>query len=648
VTTLHVSPAGSDLASGTEDTPLRTINRAAQLAMPGDTVLVHEGTYREWVDPRRGGRGEGSRITYQAVPGEHVTITGTEPLAEWEPVAEAEGGAAEGGGGATGVFTATVPNTLFGDWNPFAIPLTGDWVVRPLENPVHLGDVYLNGRSLYEAGSLEEVSSPIGRETAIDDWTQTEVMVPDREWTTRVWFAEVGEETTRITANFGGADPREENVEISVRRSVFWPRRHHRDFITVRGFELWGAATPWAPPTADQPGLIGPNWSKGWIIEDNDVHDSKCSGISLGKESSTGDNFATERGDKPGYQYQLESVFSAVRIGWSKELIGSHVVRDNHIHDCGQTGIVGHLGPVFSDITGNHIHHIGIKREFFGHEIGGIKLHAAIDTTIADNTIHDCSLGIWLDWEVQGTRVSRNLLHRNSRDLFIEVSHGPYIVDHNLLLSPASLENHAQGGAYLFNVVAGTLSVQPQEDRATPYHLPHSTEVAGYARCQTGDDRYVGNVFLGGTVEDAYGKGWFGDRDGVASGTSCFDAYPESFEAYMENVGPDNGHDHGRFNGKNQPVYIHDNVYANGATAYAKEERASVLSGDVGWELVEAADGGVGTGSAELRLEPAGALAGVEFPTVSGADLGSVRFAAAEFEERDGSPAVVAEARFGG
>ena len=34
------------------------------------------------------------------------------------------------------------------------------------------------------------------------------------------------------------------------------------------------AATPWAPPTADQPGLIGANWSKGWIIEDNIIHDS--------------------------------------------------------------------------------------------------------------------------------------------------------------------------------------------------------------------------------------------------------------------------------------------------------------------------------------------------------------------------------------
>ena len=34
---------------------------------------------------------------------------------------------------------------------------------------------------------------------------------------------------------------------------------------------------PWTPPTADQPGLIGPNWAKGWIIEDNVIHDAKCS-----------------------------------------------------------------------------------------------------------------------------------------------------------------------------------------------------------------------------------------------------------------------------------------------------------------------------------------------------------------------------------
>jgi alpha-L-arabinofuranosidase len=39
----------------------------------------------------------------------------------------------------------------------------------------------------------------------------------------------------------------------------------------VRGFTMRHAATPWAPPTAEQIGLIGTHWSKGWIIEDN-VH----------------------------------------------------------------------------------------------------------------------------------------------------------------------------------------------------------------------------------------------------------------------------------------------------------------------------------------------------------------------------------------
>ena len=164
-----------------------------------------------------------------------------------------------------------------------------------------------------------------------------------------------------------------------MRRSVFYPTEHHIDYITVRGFEIAQAACPWTPPTADQPGLIGPNWAKGWIIEDNVIHDAKCSAISIGKEASTGHNFATTRGDKPGYQYQLESVFSARQIGWDKEHIGSHIIRRNTIFDCGQNGIVGHLGCVFSTIEDNHIYNIALKREFYGYEIGGIKLHAAID-----------------------------------------------------------------------------------------------------------------------------------------------------------------------------------------------------------------------------------------------------------------------------
>ena len=282
-----------------------------------------------------------------------------------------------------------------------------------------------------------------------------------------------------------------------MRRSVFYPTEHHVDFITVRGFELAQAASPWAPPTADQPGLIGPNWAKGWIIEDNRIHDAKCSAISIGKEGSTGHNDATVRRDKPGYQYQLESVFAARQIGWDREHVGSHIIRGNTIYDCGQAGIVGHLGCAFSTIEDNHIYNIALKREFYGYEIAGIKLHAAIDVTIRHNRIHDCSLGTWLDWQAQGTRVSRNLFYDNRRDLFVEVSHGPYLVEHNVFASPASLELFSQGGAFVNNLVCGTVSLEPVLDRPTPFHVPHSTQVAGYAAIYGGDDRHVGNLYLG-------------------------------------------------------------------------------------------------------------------------------------------------------
>ena len=448
--------------------------------------------------PPRGGSSDQRRITYEAAPGDHVVITGAEQVTGWEQV--------EGS-----VWRVSVPDSLFGSFNPFAEEIVGDWIVYPEKDSPkkHLGDVYLNGRSFYEVLSQQEVSDPPRRTEVVDNWTGMPDRVRDPEQTRYVWYAEVGEGSTTIWANFQGADPNTELVEINVRRSVFYPTEHHIDFITVRGFELAQAACPWTPPTADQPALIGPNWARGWIIEDNVIHDAKCSAVSLGKEASTGHNYATTRGDKPGYQYQLESVFAARHIGWDKEHVGSHIVRRNEIYDCGQNGIVGHLGCVFSTIEDNHIYRIALKREFYGYEIGGIKLHAAIDVVISHNRIHDCSLGTWLDWQTQGTRITRNVFYNNNRDLFVEVSHGPYLVDHNILASAVSFESFSQGGALVNNLLCGTLRWEPVIDRATPYHVPHSTQVAGYAVIYGADDRYVGNVFLGGDVDRAYAPGSF-------------------------------------------------------------------------------------------------------------------------------------------
>src|SRR5262245_30370291 len=105
-TIFHVATTGSDLADGSENSPFRTINRAASIAQAGDTVLVHEGVYREWVNPRHGGRSDQRRITYAAAPGEHVVIKGSERVTGWERVDGT-------------VWKVAVPNSLFGSFNPF-------------------------------------------------------------------------------------------------------------------------------------------------------------------------------------------------------------------------------------------------------------------------------------------------------------------------------------------------------------------------------------------------------------------------------------------------------------------------------------------------------------------------------------------------
>ncbi|GAB2471601.1 right-handed parallel beta-helix repeat-containing protein [Xylanimonas ulmi] len=620
MTIWHVAVTGHDAHRGDEGAPLRTINAAAARAMPGDTVRVREGVYREGVRPPRGGLSDTRRITFEAAAGESVRITGAEAVTGWT---RAEGG----------VWRTQAPHALFGAFNPFAQELWGDWLIEREGQRATRGAVYLDGRALRQVYSLAAVVSPERRETVVDAWTDTPQVVEDPRWSQAVWYAEVGDDVTVIWANFLDVDPREALTEVNVRPAVFYPERSHIDYITVRGFELAQAATPWAPPTADQPGLVGPHWAKGWVIEDNTIHDSKCAAVSLGKEISTGHNFASVRGDKPGYQYQLESVFEALEQGWSRDRVGSHVVRRNHIYDCGQNGVVGHLGAVFSTIEDNHIHHIGDAREFDGFEIAGIKLHAAIDVRVVGNRVDHCTLGTWLDWQAQGTRVARNVYHSNTRDLFVEVSHGPYLVDHNVFASRVAVENFSQGGAYVNNLVSGVVRCGQVLDRVTPYHRPHSTAVRGFANILGGDDRWIGNLFTGADVAGALGpRAIWRDAAPAASGASAYDGCPAGWDAYLEAVNAEEG-DHERFGAKRQGVYIHDNTYANGARPFAGEVGARVVSEPVTVTVLEREDG--------LWLEtdiPDAVAAGV-VGLVTAADLPRVRFPDADFEDPDGSAA---------
>lgn len=558
----HVSVKGDDTKKGTAKAPFQTISKAAEVAQPGDFITVHEGTYRERINPLRGGESDQKRIVYQVTPGEKVIIKGSEVIKGWRKVQN-------------DTWKVAIPNSFFGDFNPYSDLIHGDWF-NPKGRDHHTGAVYLNGHWLTEAANLDDVLKPIGN--------------------TPLWFGQVDETNTTIWAQFGDVNPNEAEVEINVRQTVFYPEKAGVNFITVRGFTIMHAATPWAPPTAEQIGLIGTHWSKGWIIENNDIRYSTCVGIALGKYGDQWDN--TSQNTAEGY---VKTIERALENGWSKENIGHHVVRNNHISHCEQAGIVGSMGAVFSTITGNVIHDIHIRQLFSGAEMAGIKIHAAIDTEISQNHIYRTCRGIWLDWMAQGARVTRNLLHDNNtrEDLFVEVNHGPFLVDNNLFLSGRSLFDMSEGGAYVHNLFVGRIELRPELRRSTPFHKAHCTEVAGLRNIQGGDDRFYNNLVIQPGGLDGYDKATL-------------------------------------------PVQMEGNVYYNGAKPYFKEtnylEKAE-FNPEV--KVVEESD------SVFLHITLDDSFHALDNPLVTTAFLGRAKMANAAYENPDGTPLKINTDYFG-
>lgn len=586
--------------------PFKTIQSAADKAMPGDTITVHAGIYREQVAPPRGGESDAKRITYQAAENEKVIITGSEKITDWKKV--------QGD-----VWKLVIPNSYFGDFNPYAEKVHGDWFNGKGRSHKR-GNIYLNGEWVAEAASSESIlnsnanlptwfatvdgvidHSPnssylfnvaevkIGTQASVSASTASKLNGPqnapkagggscvgyitDGSWLClkQIQFGEGSEsieiltaapanaggvielrdghfdgpllgtctvvptgdwqnwkpltvkikktsgakdlylvfktvksaaaapkkdiasdkQNTTILARFPGINPNESDVEVCVRPTVFTPEKTNINYITLRGFVLKNAATNWAAPTMGQRGLVTAYWNKGWIIENNEICYSRCGGIALGKYS---DEWDGQRGTTEGYYLTIKD--AQTTGGWTKENIGSHIVRNNHIHHCGQVGIVGSLGCAFSRIEGNEIHDCNMQGIWTGAEMAGIKFHGALDTVITGNHFYRCGepAALWLDWMTQGTQITNNLFHDNpARDIFCEVNHGPYLIANNIMLSNNAYLANSEGGAHAHNLVTGGLNIIA-DGRQTPFMKPHSTETLGLHGCPIGDARWINNI----------------------------------------------------------------------------------------------------------------------------------------------------------
>ena len=279
-------------------------------------------------------------------------------------------------------------------------------------------------------------------------------------------------------------DPNVSVPELVVRPACFYPVVEHRDYITLRGITFVNAGPNWAPPTSEQTGIVGTNWSKGWVIEDCEVSGTECSGITLGKYGDEFDNIG------PTAQNYHNTIMRSISNGLDR--VGHHLVRRCRITDCGQAGICGSLGAVFSTIDDCDISYCHWKKPYGGAEMGGIKIHAAVDFTVSNCRIHHCGsiAGIWFDWMGQGAHVVGNTMWANTRDLFFEVDHGPILVEGNDLLSGTALMACSQSAAFIGNRMRGTYHYH-NDKRRTPIFKPHSVTLDSLDKVECGQGAFI-------------------------------------------------------------------------------------------------------------------------------------------------------------
>ena len=661
----YVNSKAKSNGNGSKDHPFKTINQAASIAQAGDEVIVKPGIYREKVIPRFGGTEE-NPIVYRSEKPLGAVITGSEVLKNWKKYKG-------------DVWTAKVDNSLFGGYNPYTSYVCGDWYFAPTVR--HTGSVVLNGLMMYETESLEECIAGKADPCA---WNQKEseykwyceqegeASVPqynaDGLYKSEIIINAQAKEikTGKFTVfycNFKGLDPNKQDVEIFVRRNCFMPEVNGLNYITVSGFKICNGATTWAPPAAYQDGLIGPHWSKGWIMEDLEVCNSRCCGISLGKyRDDENDMYFYTKHLKSPTQMERDAVCRGQYHGWTKENIGSHIIRRCHVHHCEQTGIVGRMGAVFSTIEDCHIHHICNSQQLGGAETAGIKLHAGIDVLIRRNHIHDSIIGVWLDWEAQGARITQNLMYNNERpvgrepakgamfsaDVFIEVGHGPTIIDNNLLLSRVSISIPSEGIAVVHNLVLGAFSLinsgvdsivnDQREPRYTPYHIRHRTEVAGFMTILHGDDRIYNNIFAqNAPITDKEKTATAVDYEVV--GTAPFDIFP-TYEEWISNFMMDREPDMGplaKYHFGHLPVWLAGNAYFNGATVCKHEKD----------KLVGKTKAKISLKNGVLKSNLAGLIGDYKTGVITTALLGAAFEPEQKFENRDGTDIIFNEDFFG-
>lgn len=444
---------------GTLARPYKTINKAAQLAQAGDTVVVSAGLYREQVKPLNSGT-ETQPIVYkadgeviikasEAIPtihdGKEIAWTPDTTTGVWKTVIPdsffeepAKGG--RGSGGWTNGTSWSAPSY----YNPFR---QWQWNAGGQQGGKTAGAVYSKDYPFVQKDSIKDVRAENGGLT----WSY--------EYSTDA-------KQTTIYANFGGMDPNDQanEVEINTRRQNFAPDVWGLKYITVDGFVMMNAGN-WYSSFPDQPeraqrGAISVYGGKGWVIQNNSVINARTIGVDIGLGSDMwASNESRGSADKPegGYRY---------RFAIDQEEYGHHTVQNNYFYRCGQSAIAGAFSWK-SKILYNRIDDTNWRQELDAAENGPIKVHyfnyGLIEGNYIRNFPNSNGGAIWTDWGGQGIRITKNIVVNGHNPFYAEAVYGPILVDNNIFIGTDNLRTLDSSGV----VFANNLSYNPQSNGAT-------------------------------------------------------------------------------------------------------------------------------------------------------------------------------------
>ncbi|MEO8598164.1 MAG: right-handed parallel beta-helix repeat-containing protein [Candidatus Solibacter sp.] len=417
--------SADDNGPGTRERPFRTINKAAQVLMPGERVVIAEGVYRECVRPARGGTGADKMISYEAAPGAKVSIRASAVLKDgWKPSTGWQMGNRRGTDSAENsmakIWQIRLDPKLFAEdgYNPFAM-------VNVIEDRYWLnyGSIDMapyfrrRGMVFVDGKPLEPVE---GFGQLIADSTRSLNFFSEVSWSPL--FTELGGAGGKLFVENNGLvlnvrlpnddSPDRHVIEATVHEQAFVPAERYQGYMRVKGITFQHAGNGFPVP---QRGLVSTNRGHHWIFDNNVVEWANSVGFDVGNE-----NWGASR---------------------PEGMVGGHLIRNNVFRYCGIEGIGGTGSPQDVLVEGNLFEWIGWQNAANMSESAAMKMHGARNVLFRNNVVRHVRYanGVWLDIQNINNRLSGNIFadipgRVNPHAIHVEGSNDANLIDNNIFV----------------------------------------------------------------------------------------------------------------------------------------------------------------------------------------------------------------------